>query len=250
MVNRKTTGKQAVRRPVLAAKKSNPLPLVLGIGGGVVVLIIIIAVAAGGGGKPVRRGTEEAASKGPDVALPDYKRYENDGRQKLEGATRSVREKTARLAALPLEQRTGALDELRGDLKNKTEGIAALDTANQLIDKYNRESGKSIKRVDVDGLKGEWEKATGKLVRDLEREAQASADQGLAIVQEQGPKWKLSLPPDQHKKMKEETKRGMELLKLGLNCYEWCCEIAGTRYEVKKYIEAKKSADQEYKAMK
>lgn len=250
MAIKRTTSKQAAkpggRRPFVPPKKSNPLPMILGIGGGAVVLILIIAVVATQGGKKPADTPREDTPARVDPTAPDYKRTEQEGRIKLDQALKSVRAKAAELSALKPEEKINALKDLSGAIKNKDEAFGLLNTANQMIERYLREGGRNIKKIDVGALERDWAAATSRLVDTLEGEGNILCERGYQKIQVLQPKWNDTSTPN----LKTDLKQAIDDISHGINLYEWANQLTGRTFDTTKYGQARKLAGNVYSGLK
>ncbi len=245
MALKKTTGKSASgRRPMPAPKKSSPLPLIIGGVAGLVVLVV--AVVALNSGKSPRASGGGGVEKGPDVPLPEYKRAESDGRAKVNAALASVKEKAASLASLKPDQKAEAMKDLSKAIQDKKDGTALLETANQMIDKYNRESGKALKRIDLEGVERDWAAATSRLVDGLEKDGQALCDRGYNTVQTLKARWDEKSSPE----LKVQVKGAIDDISHGMNLFEWANQLSGHTFDTTKYGQARKLAANKYNELK
>ena len=90
-------------------------------------------------------------------------------------------------------------------------------------------------------------------VSELEREGRKACEEGLAIIQSLEPriaKETATLSDDEQRKLKAEVKKGLDLLKKGMEFYGEANEKSGRTYDLNKYIQAKKLAANKYLGLK
>jgi hypothetical protein len=218
-----------------AASKSH-LPLVLGIGAGGLVLVVLIAVFAMGGSespeaRPSGSSKKAAPESLPRAAAPDVSKLEAEGQAKCKAGLDKV---LPRLNPDPSSPRERVRADLEEGLKLLKAGLAA----------YQEAASRAGKKYDVGQFERAQKVALTLFCTDLEKEAQASCDAGLKIIQStQGQiqdTRKLSDP--EKAKLVEDLRKGVRLITEGMGLFDRSFEVSGRRFETAPYQEAIKVA--------
>jgi hypothetical protein len=222
--------------PSAGASQSH-LPLLLGIGGGGLVLVVIIAmIATGGSESPEPRaagGSKKSAAPEslPRAAAPDVSGLEAQGQAKCKAGLEKVLPRLNPDPSSPKER-------VRADLE---EGLRLLKAG---LEAYQKAALLAGKRYDL----GQYERAQKVAITlfctDLEKEAQASCDAGLKIIQSTQTQVqdtrKLSDP--EKAKLVEDLRKGVRLITEGMGLFDRSFEVSGRRFETAPYQEALKVA--------
>jgi hypothetical protein len=218
-----------------AAPKKNNLPIILGGAGGGLLLLIIIIVAASSGGKkapPVENYQPVAVKKpeAPKKIVPDVSKLEAEGREKVQAGIDKIR---PRLNPAPDAPKERVRTDLEEGLKVLKAGIAAYDKAAQL-------AGKSYDLTEAKRLQ---KQAFRLFCDDIEREGQASCDQGLRIIQDcQALMDGKALGDADRDKLRSDLERGKKLLEEGMGLFDRSYQVSEHTFDTNKFGQALKVA--------
>lgn len=224
------TGRAAAPPP-----KKNSLPLILGgAGGGLLLLIIIIIAASSGGSKPKAAPVEErVVAKKPEPPrkpVPDVSALEAEGKLKCQAGMDKIRPRLNPPADAPKERVRADLED---GLKILKAGLAAYDKAAQM-------AGKTY---DVAEFRKIQQRAFRLFCDDIEKEGQASCDQGLRIIQdcESLMTGKTLADPDRDK-LRTDLEKGKKLIEEGMGLFDRSYQVSEHTFDTTKYGQALKMA--------
>ncbi len=216
------------------AKPKNTLPLILGLAGGGVLFIVVLAVVMTGGNKPREREVMADASKPkplPPPPKPDVSHLEAEGKAKCAAGLDKVRPRLIPDPAAPRERVWADLEE---GLKLLNAGLAAYKAAAE-------KAGKSYETSDAEKARKQGIKL---LCTDLEKEAQASCDKGLKLIQdsEKFMTQKETLADGDRSKLSEDLGSGVKLITAGMSLYDRSHQVSEHTFDTNRYGQALKAA--------
>ena len=222
------------RAPAAPAPKSKT-PIILACAGGGVLLLIILFVAMSGDDSKAKTGTASKTKapkeEAPKRIAPDVSGLEATGAAKCKAGLDKVLPRLNPDSSVPKER-------VRADLE---EGLKLLKAGLEAYEKATAQAGKKY-------ATGEFERARkvaiGLFCTDLEKEGQASCDEGLKVIRstevQVSDTGKLS--EAEKSKLLEDLRKGTKLIQDGFGLLDRSFEVSGRRFETTQYQEALKVA--------
>lgn len=215
--------------------KKNNLPLILGLAGGGLLFIVVLAVVMTSGSKPARE-KEEVVDRSkpkppPAPPKPDVSHLEAEGKSKCGAGRDKVKSRLNPDASAPRDRVWSDLEE---GLKLLNAGLAAFKKAADL-------AGKTYETAEFEKTR---KQGIQLLCTDLEKEAQASCDKGLKLVQESEKlmSQKESLADGDRAKLAEDLGSGVKLITAGMSLYDRSHQVSEHTFDTNKYGQALKAA--------
>jgi hypothetical protein len=211
------------------------MPLILGgAGGGLLLLILVIVLASGGGSKkeaaPADTG-KTSPPPAPKKIVPDVSALEAEGKKGCEEGTALIRPRLNADSSAPKER---VRSDLESGLKLLNKGIEAYEKAASLAGKTYR----------LDDYKKTRSQAIRAFCDSIEKEGQASCDEGLKIIQSTEGKMTgvAKLTDDEKKQLKTDLQKGIDLIRDGMNLFDRSFQVSGHTFETTQYTKARKAA--------
>jgi hypothetical protein len=222
----KGEARQTGRRP--AAAKPNNLPLILGAcgGGGALLLILIVVLATrGGGGGEEARGKGKAdggpAAAAKKAAPPDVSHLEREAKEKCERGKKTIDLESPSLAVAKGEPKEKVMKLVEGGLKDLKEGLEVYRKAAEIGQKTYR----------LEAYEKAFELGVDRYAKDLEKEATASIEEGLALVKSVEPLMTGTVPEERKPELKEKLQKAIDLISHGNNLRDRVFQVSGRQYE-------------------
>jgi hypothetical protein len=209
------------------------MPLILGgAGGGLLLLILVIVLASGGGSKkePAPADTGKTSPPpAPKKIVPDVSALEAEGKKGCEEGTALIRPRLNADSSAPKER---VRSDLESGLKLLNKGIEAYEKAASLAGKTYR----------LDDYKKTRSQAIRAFCDSIEKEGQASCDEGLKIIQSTEGRMTgvAKLSDDERKGLKSDLEKGKRLIEEGMNLFDRSYQVSGHTFETNKYGQALK----------
>lgn len=224
---------RAPAAPAARPQKSQ-MPLILGISGGAIFLIILAVILFSGDDSKVKPVTERTKPSKEDVSrsvAPDVSGLENEGQSKCRAATDKITPRLNPDTSISKERMRADLEE---GLKLMKAGLAAYDKAAKLAGK----------KYDLSGYYRTQKKAIDLFCSDLEKEGQASCDEGLKIIKSTEAQITDTnkLSDGEKSKLLEDLRKGVKLIQEGFGLFDRSYEVSDRRFETTQYQEALKVA--------
>jgi hypothetical protein len=218
-----------------APPQKSQMPLILGIAGGAIFLIIIAVILFSGDDpkvKPVPEKARASREDAPRSAAPDVSGLENEGQSKCRAATDKITPRLNPDTSISKERMRADLEE---GLKLMKAGLAAYDKAAKLAGK----------KYDLSGYYRTQKKAIDLFCTDLEKEGQASCDEGLKVIRSTEAQITTNtsqLSDDEKAKLLGDLRKGVKLIQDGFGLFDRSYEVSERRFETTQYQEALKVA--------